>query len=102
MEKKETPKVLEEYTNIVNEEMKGPWKIDLQSIKNTLTYIFDKLHHSCYLLCITKGNPIMYKLVNNTTPPSYKTYLENKLIDKRNLYKIKNTQWRIMQCVLNF
>ena len=100
MEKKEIPYNLEKVENIVKDEMHGPWKIDLQSIKNTLTYVYEKLHHSCYLLCITHGKPVMYKLVNNTTPPSYKTYLENKLVDKRNLYKIKNTQWRIMQCII--
>jgi hypothetical protein len=86
--------------NIVKDEMKGPWKIDLESAKNTLTYIYEKLHHSCYLLCVNDGKPTMYKLASTTTAPSFKKYLEEKLIDKRNMFKIRNTQWRVMGSIV--
>ena len=57
----------------------GPWYQDLESVENTLKYIFEKLHHNCYILC-SSGNEFEFiKLESSTTAPSLKPYLEQKL-----------------------
>jgi hypothetical protein len=45
----------------------GPWYQDLESVENTLKYIFEKLHHNCYILC-SSGNEFEFiKLESSTT-----------------------------------
>jgi len=85
----------------------GPWYQDLESIENTLKYIFEKLHHNCYILC-SSGNEFEFiKLESSTTAPSFKPYLEQKLNKtikgqkRKSLLKtIRKKQWRVMQCIV--
>ena len=83
----------------------GPWKQTDQAAENTLKYIFEKLHHSCYMLCIS-GKHELYKLESSTTSPAFKTAFTklNKTIkaDKRKilLKTLKSKQWRVMQCIV--
>ena len=79
----------------------GIWRMDIEAAENTLKYIYEKLHHSCYLLCVVDGNIELSKLENNTTAPSFRDALVNKLRNKdhKMIKYIKKNQWRIMQCV---
>ena len=39
------------------------WSMTVDALEHTLHYIFDKLSHQCYMLCIVDGKIDMYKLV---------------------------------------
>ena len=54
---------------------KPPYKeiysTDIYSLENTMKYIFEVLHHTCYFLCVYGGDKdhFLYKLVSGTTSP---------------------------------
>ena len=83
----------------------GPWKQTPEAAEHTLKYIFEKLHHNCYMLCVG-DTAEFYKLESQTTAPGFRTPLTklNKTIkgDKRKklLKTLKSKQWRIMQCIV--
>lgn len=76
----------------------GPWKQTETALSNTLKYVFEKLHHNCYLLCVVDEKPTIYKLENKTTAPSFEKRIHKTL--KRKQIKSKVKTWRVMQCVL--
>jgi len=88
------------------EKMKSPWKQTPDAAEHTLKYIFDKLHHNCYMLLVTDGKGEIVKLESSTTAPSFKTALTrlNKTMTgkkrKTLLKTLKSRQWRIMQCIV--
>lgn len=83
----------------------GPWGQDLTSAENTFKYVFDKLHHNCYLLCVGDKTEI-FKLESSTTAPSFKPALMrlNKTIKgskrKALIKTLRSKEWRIMQCIV--
>lgn len=79
------------------EEVSGPWEMTETALSNTLKYIF-YIGNFSYLLCITKGVPVLYKIARNQTPPRYERKIVKTLKNKQ--IKSKNKTWRLMQCVL--
>lgn len=71
----------------------GPWEQSPEALENTIKYVFDYLHHSCYMMCVVEGKPTMYKIVNRETIPSIKKTLKRKSISTKKT-------WRVLQCVL--
>ena len=53
------------------------WKMTTEALENTLRYVFKKLHHNCYLLCVKDNKPLMYKLESLTTAPTFKKAIED-------------------------
>ena len=80
------------------EQVYGPWKQTETALSNTLKYVFNKLHHNCYLLCVSDSVPTIYKLENKTTSPSFERNINKTLKKKKIKSKVKT--WRVMQCVL--
>lgn len=80
------------------EQVYGPWKQTEQALSNTLKYVFNKLHHNCYLLCVVNEQPTIYKLESKTTSPSFERRINKTLRRKQIKSKVKT--WRVMQCVL--
>lgn len=78
-------------------EVKGPWKMDEESLQNTLKYIFD-LNHSAYMLCVTNNIHTIYKFDKKITAPRYEKTI-NKTLKRKNI-KSKNKTWRVIQCVI--
>jgi Glycosyl transferase family 90 len=76
----------------------GPWEQSVEALEHTIKYVFEHLHHSCYFLCVTDGKPTIYKIVNRTTAPIFKTKIDKTL--KQRKIKAKNKTWRVIQCVL--
>jgi len=88
-------------------QIRGPWKQDIQSAENSLRYIFEKLHHNCYLLCSDGDKAEVSKLESNSTAPSLRPYLTQRLNKtmkaekkKRLMKTLRSKEWRIMQCIL--
>jgi hypothetical protein len=88
------------------DEVNGPWKQDLKTAENTFKYIFDKLHHNCYLLIVSDNKGEILKLESSTTAPSFKIALTklNKTMNSQKrkvlLKTLKSKQWRVMQCIV--
>ena len=80
------------------EQVYGPWKQTEQALSNTLKYVFEKLHHNCYLLCVVDEKPNIFKLENKTTSPSFERRINKTLRRKQIKSRVKT--WRVMQCVL--
>jgi hypothetical protein len=66
---------------------------DTEVTRRTLEYIFEYLHHNCYLLKSKDGELELIKLQSSTSPPAARKTLKHKLI--RNPKTM-----RVMNCVI--
>jgi len=75
--------------------------MDTEAVMNTLDYVYGDLHHACYMLCVTKGKPVLYKLEEGTTAPQFKDALFRGKVNRslRNRPSPKK-QWRVIQCLV--
>jgi hypothetical protein len=79
----------------------GPWKMDVEAARHTLEYVYGKLHHACYMLCVTAGKPVLYKLEERTTAPGFEDALFNKKLKKTMRARpTREKQWRVIQCLV--
>lgn len=108
--------VYESDSNIkLPSELSNPiWEMSENSLRNTLSYIFDYLHHQCYMLCINNNDVLLCKLTMNTTAPVFSESIErglsklhkNSRLSHSNQAYIRNTinknknNLRVMQCVV--
>lgn len=88
-------------------QIRGPWKQDTTTAEHSLRYIFERLHHNCYLLCSDGDKAEVSKLESNSTAPSLRPYLSQRLNRtmkaekrKRLIKTLRSKEWRIMQCIL--
>jgi DNA-directed RNA polymerase II subunit RPB2 len=100
---------------------KNVFTMDLISLENTMHYIFDVLHHSCYFLCVYGGKHTskLYKLMNTSSSPiidkefnktfkeklsknDKQTNLEVKLSPKqiKIIERKLNNPYRTMSCII--
>ena len=92
---------------VADPEPEYQWQISETALSTTLRYIFERLHHSCYMLCVSKDKKLLFKLESKTTSPFFekmvapalknaeKTSLINKV--KPEVFK---KPFRVMQCVV--
>jgi hypothetical protein len=87
------------------------WAMTDEALQNTLKYIFFKLAHNCYMLCVDETGQQMYRLKHSKTSESFDKAVQdqlatldsNKLITERQRTKIRSVASnpvRIMQCIL--
>jgi hypothetical protein len=95
------------------------WAITTDAMHRTLSYIFNILHHSCYMLCVPTtaptgaGAPTIVKLESTTTPPFFKERLDEELgklsqnttitEQQRNTirkFAANREKMRILQCIV--
>jgi hypothetical protein len=90
------------------------WEISLTSLANTLKYIFEFLHHQCYMLCIHDNKIRMCRLETQTTAPIFSEILDKHLNKLDTNSQISTTQkkyirdfisqnhdkLRVMQCIV--
>jgi hypothetical protein len=87
------------------------WQMTQQALTNTLDYLFKKLHHSFYMLCIMDNNSVIYKVEMTTPAPSFINAIEtihipslekNTLItdiQKKYIKRELKKPARILQCI---
>lgn len=100
------------FTDPVPNEAKSPiWEMTDEALANTLSYVFHKLHHNCYLLCVKDNTPELYKLESHATAPTFKRAIEKSVskIDKNThidesqrkyIRSFVNEPVRVMQCIV--
>jgi hypothetical protein len=87
------------------------WAMTDEALQNTLKYIFFKLAHNCYMLCVDENGQQMYWIKHKKTSESFEKAVQdqlatldsNKLITDRQRAKIRTVAAnpvRIMQCIL--
>lgn len=87
------------------------WAMTDEALQNTLKYIFFKLAHNCYMLCVDETGQQMYWIKHTKTSESFEKAVQdqlatldsNKLITERQRAKIRtvaSNPVRIMQCIL--
>jgi len=87
------------------------WKMTEEALGNTLHYIFNKLHHNCYMFCVKDNKAILYKLESNTTAPTFKQAIDKSVSKLDKNTKIDESQRkyikafvaepvRVMQCIV--
>lgn len=87
------------------------WAMTDEALQNTLKYIFFKLAHNCYMLCVDETGQQMYWIKHKKTSESFEKAVQdqlatldsNKLITDRQRAKIRTVAAnpvRIMQCIL--
>jgi hypothetical protein len=87
------------------------WQMTPQALTNTLDYLFKKLHHSFYMLCIMDNKPVIYKVEMTEPAPSFINAIKtihipslegNTLItdvQKKIIKKELKKPARILQCI---
>jgi hypothetical protein len=63
---------------------------DTDVTRRTLEYIFEYLHHNCYLLKCKDGKCELVKLQSTTSPPSARKTLKHKLINNAKTMRVMN------------
>ena len=88
------------------------WSMTLSALKNTLEYLFHKIHHSCYMLCVLNNEYVMYKIEILDASPTFEHAIKthhlpmlknNRLITPYQKDFIRNelrNPVRVMQCIL--
>ena len=90
------------------------WTMTIESLGNTLKYIFELLHHQCYMLCINNNNILMCKLDMQTTAPIFSQIIDKQLANLDRNVTITQAQrtyiretinknkdrLRVMQCIV--
>ena len=87
------------------------WKMTEEALGNTLHYIFNKLHHNCYMFCVKDNKAILYKLESNTTAPTFKEAIDKSVskLDKNTQIDESQRKYikafvaepvRVMQCIV--
>ena len=90
------------------------WEMSLDSLRNTLKYICELLHHQCYMLCIRDNNILMCKLDMQTTAPIFLQAIDKHLANLDSNPTITESQrkfiresigknrdrLRVMQCIV--
>jgi hypothetical protein len=82
-------------------EVNGPWKMDSDTIKRSLKYIYEKLHHTCYVMCVKGGKPLLKKLEPDGIPKFYQEEIEKKEAINKDMFRVlAGKEARVMQCVI--
>ena len=87
------------------------WQITTETLKNTLSYIYDKMAHRCYMLCINDEGTQFCKLQHAGLSESFdlavRKQLENmeynSLITGKQqafIHRVAEQPMRVMQCIL--
>ena len=103
-------------TKLPNQIADSKWEMSVQALENTLRYIFELLHHQCYMMCINGNNVLMCKLEMPDTAPIFREIIEANTTDEslmanpnitgQQLKYIKEqvgkniNNMRVMQCVV--
>jgi hypothetical protein len=98
-------------TNGLHYKKGGPWEINEASLRITMKYLFDKLHHSCYMLCVKNHVPSLFKLEGGGIPSKLKQILQEEIAssdtkkqspykDTRGIDNINVDAMRVMQCII--
>ena len=87
------------------------WQITPETLRNTLSYIYEKMAHRCYMLCVDDSGVQFCKLQQFGLSESFdkavheqlKNMEYNKLItekQRQHIRKIAKQPMRVMQCIL--
>jgi len=87
------------------------WQQTEEALQNTLKYIFDKLGHKCYLLCVRNKEKHMYRIETVDLAPPMKNAVDTAIQDigsnteiyskhRQKIKKMAQGNMRLLQCVL--
>ena len=90
------------------------WQMNLETLRNTLSYVFDKLGHNCYMLCVgpeIEKHMVLYKLESLMTPPRFNAAIQDQLSNldsnalitdkqRRQIRETAKTPVRVLQCIM--
>lgn len=82
-------------------EVNGPWKMDKDTITISLKYIFKTIKHTCYMMCVKGGKPVLKKLDPIGIPKFFQEEIEKKEATDKTMFRVLDgKQPRVMQCVI--
>lgn len=87
------------------------WQQTETALTNTLKYIFDKLGHKCYLLCVKNKEKHMYRIETADLAPFMKNVVNSAITNigantelnnkhRQKIKKLAHGNMRLLQCVL--
>lgn len=94
--------ILEPYLQNKKKIYDNEYEISHEAAYNTLDYIFNYLHHSCYLLCVLPKKPIQfYKLESKSSSRySYDAIKKNKKNLNTEICEVITKPFRLMNCII--
>lgn len=79
--------------------MTGPWKINEETLRKTVKYIYEIIHANCYLLCVRDTQPYLFKLEPRGLASTVRKVLEED-IQEKGITDINLDNTRVMQCII--
>jgi hypothetical protein len=78
------------------------WSMTLEAARNTMDYLYNELHHTCYMLTVTDGKPTLYKLKTDGIPEYYAEEIKKAAAanPKFKMYEDNLEDLRILQCIV--
>jgi DNA-directed RNA polymerase II subunit RPB2 len=87
--------------NLPTEASNGPWGFSQTAIQTTLNYIFNVLHHTCYLLCVNNNDIVSFvKLEPEGMPDFYNEIIKQEKQQKPQLFDTLSGNLRVMNCIV--
>jgi hypothetical protein len=78
------------------------WEMSIEAAERTLHYIYDELHHTCYMLVVKERKPTLYKLRTQGIPDYYAEKIVETAAEKPEFkaYVKEIPNLRILQCII--
>ena len=98
---KRPPSLFESGFVVPTEATDGPWSCDFDAAKRTLNYIYNIIHHNCYMLCVSNGIITTFsKLETEGIPEFYNEQIEKTKLEQPDMFSKLGENLRVMQCVV--
>ena len=92
---------LEDGIDSLPAEVNGPWKMSKDVIKRSLEHIYKSLHHTCYIMCVRDGKPVLKKLEATGIPKFFEEAIAAKKAEDPDMFRVlQGKDPRVMQCVI--
>lgn len=78
------------------------WEMSVEAAERTLHYIYDEIHHTCYMLVVKERKPTLYKLRTQGIPEFYAEEIVKEAERKPQFTQMKKeiSKLRILQCIV--
>ena len=87
--------------DVLPAEVNGPWKMSKDIIESSLKYIYEFIYHTCYMMCVKEGTPILKKLEPNGIPKFFKKAIAAREAEEPEMFRVlQGKDPRVMQCVI--
>jgi hypothetical protein len=95
------PEVVTVQFKLPKEVQSSLWELSVEAAERTLRYIYEEIHHTCYMLCVKGKYLELYKLESSGLPEHIKEQVDDAMEEDPLLKKMfRGKDLRLMGCLL--